>query len=96
MVYSKSIVVNREISWLSKLLTFFQCDDIDVDDSDAYPLSGILPTPMALRDISNKAQMSLASLYQMSPGGNFDDDHQNSVIQKKLFDDDDVSGEEND
>lgn len=55
-------------------------------------LSGILPTPMALRDISNKAQQSLASLYQDSP---IEEDlegiaivSQSSQIQKKLFEDD--------
>lgn len=44
---------------------------------------------MALRDISNKAQQSLASLYQDSPT---DEDAvsvaNNEPIQKKLFDDD--------
>jgi hypothetical protein len=41
----------------------FKCDAI-ADDGDAL-LAAILPTPLALRDISNKAQQSLASLYQV-------------------------------
>jgi hypothetical protein len=47
---------------------------------------------MALRDISNKAQMSLASLYQEA-GSETDDLPSLSQTQKKLFDDenDDVT-----
>ena len=37
------------------------------DEGDDSNQSQILPTPMALRDISNKAQQSLASLYSESP-----------------------------
>ena len=69
---------------------------MDDEDFDACPQSRILPTPMALRDISNKAQLSLASLYQTSPDEGLDAVLQNSLTQKKLFDDEDVSAEEND
>jgi hypothetical protein len=63
---------------------FFQCDDFDEN-----VLSHILPTPMALRDISNKAQQSLASLYSDSPNDSnrSSEEEAQSFTPKKLFDD---------
>ena len=43
--------------------------DVNSDDEAAEEKSQIMPTPMALRDISNKAQQALASLYSDSPDG---------------------------
>ena len=41
--------------------------DVNSDDDAAEEGAQIMPTPMALRDISNKAQQALASLYSDSP-----------------------------
>ncbi len=51
-------------------------------------MSHILPTPMALRDISNKAQQSLASLYNESPVEDQMEAHAHGLSQKILFEDD--------
>jgi hypothetical protein len=66
-----------------------QCDDFDDNESDENVLSHILPTPMALRDISNKAQQSLASLYSDSPNDSnrSSEEEAQSFTPKKLFDD---------